>query len=207
MSNRSRLCDVFIANSPSDAPMAARIADAFRASGLQALTSEELPPVPDVADALWEALAESRALIVVLPASGPTDAMWFEIGAVRAWSKPVFAVPADQSIHRNPALSEVRFYSLSRLDELIYAVRALDPGLSTEDASKLVEVYEEIAEPVDRLMIDPALRGRLIRRFADRAGRTVPEERLLSELLRLRKQGKLRRSGTRSRAKPPIGSA
>jgi hypothetical protein len=59
MAKRNRLCDVFIANSPTDEQLATKIADACRASGLAATTNVELPPGLDTSDALWEALAES----------------------------------------------------------------------------------------------------------------------------------------------------
>jgi hypothetical protein len=207
MAKRNRLCDVFIANSPSDAALATEIADACRASGLEAITNVELPPGLDTSDALWEALAESRALIVVLPHSGPTDSMWIEIGAVRAWNKPIFGVLTDPSIHPPPALSDIIFYTPSRVDELVGAVKSLNRGLSEADSSTLTEVYEEIGASVDQLILDPGLRQRLVRRFTTRARKAVTEERLLSELLRMRKQGRLKRSRAGSRSKPPVKSA
>lgn len=207
MTKRTGLCDVFIANSPSDATLATEIANACRASGLEAITNAELPPGLDTSDALWEALAESRALIVILPHSGPTDSMWIEIGAVRAWNKPIFGVLTDPSNYPPPVLSDVRFYVPSGIDELINVIKSADRDLSEADALILADIYEEIGKSVDQLILDPNLRQRLVRRFTARAGKVAAEERLLSELLRLRKQRRLRPSRSRSRSKPPVGSA
>lgn len=207
MSKRNELCDVFIANSPSDATLATEIANACRASGLKAITNAELPPGLDTSDALWEALAESRALIVILPRSGPTDSMWIEIGAVRAWNKPIFGVLTDPSNYPPPVLSDVRLYVPSGIDELINVIKSADRGLSEAESSILAEIYEEFRVPVDQLILDPKLRQRLVRRFTMRARTSVTEEQLLSELLRMRKQQRLKPSRSGSRTKPAVGSA
>jgi hypothetical protein len=207
MTKRTGLCDVFIANSPSDATLATEIANACRASGLEAITNAELPPGLDTSDALWEALAESRALIVILPHSGPTDSMWIEIGAVRAWNKPIFGVLTDPSNYPPPVLSDVRFYVPSGIDELINVIKSVDRGLSEADSSILAEIFEEIGVSVDQLILDPKLRQRLVRRFTTRARKAVTEEQLLSELLRMRKQRRLKLSRSSLRTKPAVGSA
>lgn len=205
MAKRNRLCDVFIANTPNDAALAREIADACRASGLEASTNAELPPGPDTSDALWEALAESRALIVILSPPGPTSSMLIEIGAVRAWNKPILGVLTDASFRPSAGLSEILFFVPARIDELINTVKAADRNISESDSSTLAEVYEAIGASVDELILDPALRRRLVRQFTGVAKKTVTEERLLSELLRMRKQGKLKRSRPGSRLKPPVG--
>ena len=207
MAERNRLCDVFIANSPNDAALAREIADACRASGLEATTNAELPPGADTSDALWEALAESRALIVILSPPGPTSSMLIEIGAVRAWNKPIFGVLTDPSFRPSPGLSEIRVYVAACMDELINAIKAADRNVSEADSAILADVYGEIGASVDQLILDPKLRRRLVRRFTTRAKKTVAEERLLSELLRMRKQGRLKRSGhSGPRSKPRVGS-
>ena len=45
----------------------------------------------------WEALAESRALLTILSPSGLTSSMELEIGAARAWNKPIYGVVTDPS--------------------------------------------------------------------------------------------------------------
>jgi hypothetical protein len=198
MAKRNRLCDVFIANSPGDATLATAIANTCHASGLEAITNAELPPELETSNALWEALAECRALIVILPPSGPTASMWIEIGAVRAWNKPIFGVSTDPSTRLPSALSDIRFYVTTRIDELINAIKSADRDLSEADASVLAEVYEEIGKSVDQLILEPKLRQRLVRRFTARSRKAVTEERLLSELLRMRKQRRLKPSRSAS---------
>ncbi len=207
MARPNGLCDVFIANSPSEAALANEIANACRASGLRTATNAELPPGRDTSDALWEALTESRALVVIPPSSGLTASMWIEVGAVRAWNKPIFGILADPSIHPPPALSSIPFYVPARMDELINAIQSVDRGITDADASMLIEVYQEIGESVDRLMVDPKLRQRLGRQFKTRAKKSVTEEQLLSELLRIRKKGRLKRGRPAPKMKPSVGSA
>ena len=57
-----------------------QIANTCRANGLEAITDEELLASKDLGDALWEALAESRALLVVLSRPGLTPSMAIELG-------------------------------------------------------------------------------------------------------------------------------
>ena len=87
--------DVFISHSATDADLAKEIASASQASGLNAITYAELLPDTNASDALWDALAESTALLAILPRSGPTPAMSIEFGAARAWNKPIFGVVTD----------------------------------------------------------------------------------------------------------------
>ncbi|MHB1557007.1 MAG: hypothetical protein ACYC61_05970 [Isosphaeraceae bacterium] len=187
--------------------MANEIADACRASGLRTATNAELPPGRDTSDALWEALAESRALVVIPPRSGLTASMWIEVGAVRAWNKPIFGILADPSIHPPPALSSIPFYVPARMDELINAIQSVGRGITEADASILIEIYQEIGESVDQLMVDPKLRQRLVRQFKTRAKKSVTEEQLLSELLRIRKKGRLKLGRPAPKMKPSVGSA
>src|SRR5690242_3344692 len=86
MISAKKTCDVFISHAAVDAPLAADIANACHANGLDATASGELAAGDDAYDALWEALAESRAVLVVLPSTGATASMSVEIGAARAWN-------------------------------------------------------------------------------------------------------------------------
>src|SRR2546421_12134310 len=111
MANRKKTYDVFISHSVTDAPLAVELANVCRASGLEAITGQELLPGGEASDALWEALAESRAVLAVLSPSGPTPSMGIEIGAAWAWNKPIFAIVTQPSFTRLPeALSGISIY-------------------------------------------------------------------------------------------------
>src|SRR5438270_9620567 len=86
MANRNKTYDVFLSYAANDAPLAIELANACRASGLEAFIDRELlPGGSKFSDALREALAESRAVLAVLSPSGLTPFMEIEIGAAQAW--------------------------------------------------------------------------------------------------------------------------
>lgn len=192
VSSSKKSYDVFISHSAKDAALADEIANACRAGGLEAFTDIELATGTDTGEALWEALAESRALLTILPPSGPTPSMAIEIGAARAWNKPIFAVVTEPSSTRiPPALSGIRLYTTGRLQDVIEAAKSSAQQLSEEDRTTLAGLYPDIGVSVDQLALDPRALEGLVRRFEKARGKAVPGERLLSELLRLRKQGAL----------------
>jgi hypothetical protein len=192
MTRLNKTYDVFISHSASDAALAAELAKTCRASGLEAVTDRELLSDAEASDALWEALAESRALLAVLAPSGPTPSMGIEIGAARAWNKPIFGVVTDPSATRLPtSLSGIPLYPAGRVEEVIEAIRRSGQQLSDEDRSTLAKIFSGIGVSVDQLALAPKHLQELVRRFHAVTGKDVPGERLLSELLRMRKQGRL----------------
>jgi hypothetical protein len=203
MANHSTTYDVFLSHSASDAPLAAELAKVCRASGLETMTVWDLPAGVDLGDAVWQALTESRALLVILSPSGPTPSMGIEIGAAQAWNKPIFAILTDASLVRLPSfLADIKAYPPTRIGDIIEAIKRSGQQLSEEDRSHLAEVYGEIGVSVDQLALDSKRLQKLVKRFSMRAGRTVSGEQLLSELLRMRKQGALRRNRSSGRSEP-----
>jgi hypothetical protein len=195
--------DVFVSHSTRDATLAREVANACRASGLEAVTIAELLPGEDVGDALWDALAESRALLAILSPSGLTPSMAIEIGAARAWNKPIFAVVTDPAATRlPPALSGIRLYTTGRIQDVINAIKLSDRELTDEDRSYLTELYADMGVSVDQLILNPRQLGELVKKYNRSRGKDLAGERLLSEFLRMRKQGKLvkNRSSGRSRS-------
>ncbi len=200
MTDRGRTYDVFISNTARDASLAMEVADACRMSGLEVVTSTELPPGRDLSDALWEALAESRALIAILSPSDLSPAMAIEIGAARAWKKPIYAIVTEPSSTRLPsAMAGIGLYTAGRLEDVIKAIKTSVEQLTEDDRAFLSRLYSELEISVDQLAFEPKRRGELVKRFKKGRGKSISEERLLSELLRLRKQGKLVTHRTRTR--------
>jgi hypothetical protein len=202
MPKNNKACDVFISYSTGGGTHAMEAADACRASGLEALTFTELLPSEDVDDALWEALAESRVLLVILPPSGPTTSMAIEIGAARAWNKPIFAIVIDPSSTRLPqALSDIRLLTTGRIQDVIKAIDLSSKELSDEDRSFLIKFYFRMDVSVDQLTIDPGQLGDLAKKFNRGRHKDVSGEHLLSELLRMLKQGKLTKKTSRGQSR------
>ena len=118
--------------------------------------------------------------------------MGIEIGAARAWNKPIFAVITDPSSTRLPrALSGIDLYPPARIDDVITAIKLSGEQLSDEDRLRLSKVFADIGVSVDQLALDPRHLQELVKQFKKHTGKRVPGERLLSELLRMRKQGRL----------------
>ncbi|HEY8503177.1 MAG TPA: hypothetical protein VIL46_01245 [Gemmataceae bacterium] len=198
---------MFIAHAPGDAALAAEIARAFLSNGLEAVTESALPPGRGAGDALWGALAESRALLVILSPSGPTTTMALVIGAALAWNKPILGVVPDPAAARvPPALTGVRLYPLGRIEDVIDEIKLAAGQLSDADRASLAEIYRGMGVSVDQLATDPAQLAELAKQFKAATGRTVPAERLLSELFRMRKQGKLAKSHPAGRSTHPSGT-
>jgi hypothetical protein len=198
MASRSKTYDVFISHAAGDTPLAAELANACRAGGLEAITGAELLPRGATEDEMWEALAECRAVIVILAPAGLTPSMGIEVGAARAWNKPIYAVLTDPASTRMPvSMTDLKVYPPSRIDDAIELIKHGEQ-LTDDDRSRLADIYRDLRVSVDELTLDPHGMRELVKRFRERTGKTVSGERLLSELFRMRKQGRLKKS-------PPAG--
>jgi TIR domain len=203
-----KACDVFISHSAVDAPLAREISDAFRANGLNALPNGDLPGGDAMEDALWNALAECRAMLIILSPSGLSAAMLIEIGAIQAWNKPVHGIVRDPtSTHIPSFLSHIPLITSNRIDEVIRAVESRTVRLDPDDRSKLVGIYQEIGATMDALIVDTRLRKRLTRRFTTLTGKVVSDDVLVMELLRMRKQGEFNVKPRVARPRRKISSA
>jgi TIR domain len=184
--------DVFIAHSAKDSALALEVANACRDSALEAVTYTELLPGENLGDAIWEALAESRALVTIVSPSGPTPAMAIESGAARAWNKPIYAIVTDPASNRlDSALTGIPLYTYGRIQDVISSIKASVEEFSEDDRVILGELYSRMGTSVDQLILDPRQRETLVKKFAKSSGKVVEGERLLFELVRLRKQGRL----------------
>ena len=203
MAELGKAYDVFISHSAKDSALAIEVANACRESGLEAVTDTELLPGENWGDAIWEALAESRALLTIVSPSGLTPEMAIEIGAARAWNKPIYAIVTDPASNRLiPALTGIPLYTYGRIQDVIKAIKTSVEEFSEEDRVILIELYSRMGISVDQLILDPRQRDTLVKKFVKKSGRIVEGERLLSELLRLRKQGRLARKRSADRTKP-----
>jgi hypothetical protein len=203
MAKRGKTCDVLISHAAKDSSLAQDIADACRENGLETAIDAELLSGPNASDALWEALAESRALVTILAPSGLTPWMIIEIGAAGAWNKPIFGIITDPSITRLPSgLTGIRPYTTGRLQDVINEIKLSARELTEEDRAFLTGIPAKMGVSVEQLALDPRRREEIVKAFRKGRGKTVSEERLLSELLRLRKQGKFVRSRSVGRSNP-----
>lgn len=192
--------DVFISHAASDKQIATEIAESLGSSGLETFHEGSIRPGGDVADTIWQALAESRALIAIISPDIPPQAMgMIEIGAAAAWNKPVFLLINGPSSTKVPAaLSHYPAYPLSRLEDVIRAIRTGFDPLTDNEREVLAEIYRDLSTPTDQLSQSPMVLRELTTVFNKSTRKQYSGERLLSELIRMRKKGELPRLGTRT---------
>jgi hypothetical protein len=183
--------DVFISHAASDTHLAVEIAESLESAGLETFHGGSIEPGGDVSDAIWQALAESRALIAVISPEVPPQAMGMvEIGAAAAWNKPVFLLINGPSTTKlPPALSGYPVYPLSRLEDVIRAIRSGFDPLTDEERELLAEIYRDLNTPSDQLSQSPTVLHELTAHFNKHTRKHYSGERLLSELIRMRKKG------------------
>lgn len=193
MSGRTAQYDVFVSYAPADAGAARTVLTRFKAAGLRVFELPEGQAPRAAQRSLMQALAESSALVVIMRAGSVSDpGLAVEIGAARAWCKPVYVLIDDERTRAALTfLPEARLHLLARLDEVIEALqRDLQP-LPAADRDALLQSYHALGTPTERLLENPAAVDALARQFHRRRGKPLPGERLVQELIRLRKQGQL----------------
>lgn len=190
--------DVFISHAAKDQELAREIAERLEADGLVSFHEGIMPPVADLAKAIWDALAESRALIVIISPDMLPQAMGLiEIGAAAAWNKPIYVIINGPSSTKPPNfLSGYPVYPLNRLEEVIRAIQSGFDPLSEGEREILSEIYLNLGTPTDRLSQSSKALRELTSDFNKSTKKHYSGERLLSELFRMRKKGELPRLRT-----------
>ena len=164
------------------------------------LSRQDLPPGCAVEDAIWEALAESYAVVAIIPEDAPASWMAFEAGAAKAWNKPVYGVAATATVPPAAAtLQNVTILPASRVDEIAKLILESAEPISDGDRQRLGEAYSRIGVPVDQLPLQPQQLAKLVKLFNQHSGRQLSGEQIISLLLRFRKRGGLPSLGKRTR--------
>lgn len=190
--------DVFVSHSYSDREFATELAERLKAEGLQPFHDASVPDGQEMSDAIWDALAECYAFVVIVSSESTPDAMGMvELGAAAAWNKPVFVLLNGPASTRVPdALASYQVYPRNRIDEVLSQIRRNLETISDDEREVLTESYRDLSIPADRLIQSPRDLQQLVETFNGKTNKHVSATRLLSELLRMRKQSKLPRLNT-----------
>lgn len=185
--------DVFISHAASDKDVAGEIAECLESEGLESFYEGSIPPEVDIAEAIWQALAESRALIAIISPDVLPQAMGMvEIGAAATWNKPIYLIINGPSTTNLPeVLRAYPVYPLSRIQEVIRAIRSGFDPLTEKEREILSKIYMDLSTPADQLSQSPKALRDLTINFNRIARKQYSGERLLSELIRMRKRGAL----------------
>jgi hypothetical protein len=184
--------DVFLSCSLVDRSAAEEVAEALRNAGLRVFRSVEVAEGTSYSAAIRHALAVSDALVLVLPPEGALRANTaIEVGAAMAWGKPICIVQPDNGHVRSPGyLSDYPVYPISRVDDVVQAVKRGKRPLSATDLAALEKLYVDMGVPTDHFIRDPVMLDELAEQFRGRTGSDLEGERLLYEMIRRRKSGK-----------------
>jgi len=197
--------DVFVSHGSRDREFAADVSDRLQAEGLQPFDDASVPVGQEISTAIWDALAECHAFIVIVSSDSKPDAMGMvELGAAIAWNKPIFVLlngPATSPLPE--ALKSYRVYPRNRLDEVLTQIRRNLEPITDDEREVLTETYRELGIPADRLSQSPRELQQLVETFNAKTGKQLSGTGLLSELLRMRKQAKLPRLDTKRRRTKP----
>lgn len=187
--------DVFLSHSSRDKDFAADVASRLQAEGLEPFYDASIQVGETVSQAIWDALAECHAFIVIVSPGESPDAMGMvELGAAAAWNKPIFVLMNGPASMRLPeALQSYRAYPLNRVDEILSQIRHNLEPISDDERKVLAETYRDVNVPADQLAQSLRSMRQLVERFNAKTQKHLSGERLLSELLRMRKQSKLPR--------------
>src|SRR5262245_5291807 len=131
MARDKHIFDVFIAHMADNVRLAEDIASRLRSAGVSAfLDIESISAVKSISDTIWEALAESRALVAVFSDEN-FSGLGFQIGAAAAWNKPVFIVlDAAATTRLPPMLQSFPVFPIGRIDDLVQRIRLLQEPLT-----------------------------------------------------------------------------
>ena len=183
--------DVFLSYSAADAKFAGEIARILQLFDLSVFDKNALPTGERLEQAVWDAMAESQALVMVVSTAPPSASTIFEIGAAQGWNKPVYVVATDPALMHLPSfLHGVPVYPFSRIEDLARAKERFgsierrgnvgpDPGIRANRcirgsiaaaAGAIVETHEAIQET---------------REAASRTGGTAAHVAALAEAWRL----------------------
>lgn len=193
--SKKQIYDVFLSHHAQDVGLVSMVAREMEAAGCGVFSLESTPVKlgGHIQSQVLDALVDSSAVVVLLTRAS-VESRWiaFEVGVAMAWDKPVFILHDGLDVRSIPEfLNQFHLAPLSDLSRVVKQIQSLRQPLSDSQRESLVEVYREVAIPVDQLLRDQKQRSKLSRLFAEQSPDPVPVNRLLQELIRLRKNGKL----------------
>ncbi len=186
--------DIFLSYSSDLQSQAEIAAKKFADAGLAVFDLSELGPAHNVVEETWQALAESWALVVIVKPGATPPSVAVEIGAASAWQKPIYILlEGDGEYHLPAYFSKYETFMSSEIATVVDLVLKGKKPLSDEDRQALAEAYTGLRIPTERLFREPTSIERLKNVLWRESGIRISGERIMQELIRMRKRGKLPR--------------
>ena len=201
MSTQIATYDVFLSYSLTEARVADLVERTLSEAGLDVFNSAKAEVDGTNRNVLWRALAESSALVAIIPPLRTLPStVSVEIGAAMAWHKAIYVIHTERGHAKLPKyLASFPAYPVSRIDDVALAITRGLVLLGEEDRSVLGTLYSKLGIPTDRLLQEPAAIEEFAEEFNRQRGTHMSGERLLQELIRLRKSGDLPRLRAKSK--------
>ena len=184
--------DVFLSYSLDLQSQAKVIAKKIADAGLAVFDLSEISPGHNIEEETWQALAESWALVVLIKQGTVPPSVAVEIGAASAWQKPIYILTEGEGRYNVPRYFSN--YEVFKSSEIARTIELISQGLkplNDKDIQALAKSYERLGIPTDRLLREPSSIERLRNILWKESGLKISGERMMQELIRLRKRGKL----------------
>lgn len=184
--------DVFLSHGVELTGEAKVIAKKFADAGLTVFQVSEIKPGYNIMEETWQALAESWAIVVLIKHGMVPPSVALEIGAASAWHKPVYVLIEGKQEYPLPLyISGQKIFKSSEVSKVIELVSETLSPMTDDQRDVLKDAYHALGVPSDRLLQEPNLIDKLRKVLRRRAQTDISGERIMQELLRLRKTGKL----------------
>lgn len=205
MSKSRKTHDVFLSYSRESSPQAKVVAQKLADAGLSVFDVFHIKAGQDVVEDAWQALAESWAVVVLIGPGTMPPSVAVEIGGASAWHKPIYVVLAEAKgeYHLPSYISKFGVFPISEVGKVAELILGALRPLTDDVRDALVRGYSALGVPTDCLLRDPALIERLRDSVKAESGANLSGERIMQELLRLRKRGMLPRLQRRADAQDP----
>lgn len=200
MAKLSKTYDVFLSYSSDLRGEAKVVSKKFAEAGVAVFDTLDIGPAYNIAEEMWQALAESWALVVLIKPGNIPPSVAVEIGAASAWQKPIYIVTTAEGEYQLPTyISQYEIVKSSEISNLIELISKGRKPLTDKDRDVLKEAYFKLQIPTDQLLREPRHIRKLQQMLRSEYSLTISNERIMQELLRLRKSGRLLRLRKRSR--------
>jgi hypothetical protein len=186
--------DVFLSHSLESAPQAKVVAQRFEDAGLSVFDASEVGMGQKALEEVWQALAESWAVVVLVAPGTMPPSVAVEIGGASAWHKPIYVLTESKDEGQMPLyITKFEVFDISEAGKVVELVQSALRPLTDDVRDALVRSYTTSGVPTDCLLRHPALIERLRDSVKAASGANLSGERIMQELLRLRKRGRLPR--------------
>jgi hypothetical protein len=124
---------------------AAELSRVLHSYGLEVFTDAGVNGSKAAEGARWDAMAESQALIAVIPEGDPSPTVRVKLGAAHAWNKPTYGIVYDPASTRlPPPLRGLAVYPRSRIDEVAQEIKRSIELLADDETAALIDEYQRI---------------------------------------------------------------